>query len=123
MKTSITLGLFAALTVTHLPAGDWPQWRGPRCDGHFTGAVWPDKLDTTRLRQTWRAKLEPSYSGPVVSGGRVITTQTKATRLEEVTAFDLRSDNQLIVREPNASVAYSWNAPAALTPGFEGGQP
>lgn len=95
MKTLITVGLLAALNAAHLPAADWPQWRGPQRDGHFTGAAWPDKLNTNYLRQAWRAELGPSYSGPVVSGGHVFTTETKDKRLEVVTAFDRQSGQQL----------------------------
>jgi outer membrane protein assembly factor BamB len=95
MKTLFTLELFALLAAGHLPAADWPQWRGPQRDGHFTGAAWPDKLETNHLRQAWCVDLAPSYSGAVVSGTRVFTTETKDKRLEVVTAFDRQSGQQL----------------------------
>lgn len=95
MKILLTLGLVTLLIAADLSAADWPQWRGPQRDGHFTGPTWPDKLDTNHLRQTWRVELGPSYSGPVVSGGRVFTTETKDKRIEVVTAFDRQSGQQL----------------------------
>lgn len=95
MKTHFTLALLTLLATTHLFGSDWPQWRGPQRDGHCTGAAWPDKLDTNHLRQTLWVELGPSYSGPVVSGSRVFTTETKDKRLEVVTAFDRHSGQQL----------------------------
>ena len=90
----LTLLVFL-FTVVALPAADWPQWRGPQRDGQFTGPAWPEKLDTNHLRQVWRVELGPSYSGPIVSGERVFTTETKDKKLEVVTAFDRKSGKQL----------------------------
>jgi outer membrane protein assembly factor BamB len=73
----------------------WPQWRGPQRDGQFAGPAWPDKLDTNHLRQVWRVALGPSYSGPIVSGERVFTTETKRKQLEVVTAFDRQTGKEL----------------------------
>ncbi len=83
------------VTATPLCAGDWPQWRGPQCDGQFTGPAWPDKLDASHLRQVWRVELGPSYSGPMVSGTRVFTTETKDKKFEAVTAFDRKTGKEL----------------------------
>ncbi len=91
---------FGALVVflaasAWLTAGDWPQWRGPQRDGQFTGPPWPDKMDTNHLRQVWRVELGPSYSGPIVSGTRVFTTETKDKKFEAVTAFDRKTGKEL----------------------------
>jgi outer membrane protein assembly factor BamB len=72
-------------------ASDWPQWRGPHRDGQFTGTAWPDKLDASHLQEAWRVDLGPSYSGPIIVGDRVFTTETRDRRLEVVTALDRRS--------------------------------
>ena len=84
MKTKLTTSLFILLNAALLPAADWPQWRGPTRNGQFTGAAWPQKLDTNHLQQIWRAELGPSYSGPIVSGDRVFTTETKDKKFEVV---------------------------------------
>ena len=57
--------------------------------------MWPDKLDTNHLRQAWRVELGPSYSGPIVVGGRVFTTETMDKQFEVVTAFERASGKQL----------------------------
>ena len=76
-------------------SSDWPQWRGPSRDGKVGGAAWPEKLDTNHLRQVWSVKLGPSYSGPIVSGDRIFTTETRDKKSEVVTAFDRRTGKEL----------------------------
>jgi outer membrane protein assembly factor BamB len=73
----------------------WPQWRGPNRDGQFVGPIWPEKLDTDHLRQLWRVELGPSYSGPIVVGDRVFTTESKDKKFEVVTAFDRKTGKEL----------------------------
>lgn len=73
----------------------WPQWRGPTRDGQFTGPTWPAKLDTNHLRQTWRVELGPSYSGPIVAGDRVFTTESKGKKFEVVLALDRNTGKEL----------------------------
>ncbi|MCX7700841.1 MAG: hypothetical protein N2039_08180, partial [Gemmataceae bacterium] len=69
----------------------WPQWRGPQRDGHHRGRRWPERLSPESLRLLWNEALGPSYSGPVVVGDRVYTTQTKDKKYEVVHAFDRRT--------------------------------
>ena len=95
MKTKLTTSLFILLNAALLPAADWPQWRGPTRDGQFTGAAWPDQLDTNHLQRIWSVDLGPSYSGPIVAGERVFTTETKDKKFEVVTAFDRQTGKEL----------------------------
>lgn len=73
--------LASMMHIVTLPAAaesaTWPQWRGPERNGQVTGPSWPARLDTNQLQQTWRVELGPSYSGPIVAGDRVFTTETK----------------------------------------------
>lgn len=93
---SITASLLTVFaTIAPLFAGDWPQWRGPQRDGHFSGPAWPDKVDPKHLREVWRVELQPSYSGPIVSGSRVFTTETRDKQFEAVTAYDRKTGKQL----------------------------
>ena len=98
IRISSIVALVACVVLglsNHVTAADWPQWRGPFRDGQFTGTLWPDKLDTNRLRQMWRVKLGPSYSGPIVSGDRVFTTESKDKNFEIVTAFDRQTGKEV----------------------------
>lgn len=89
----LTTGLFFGTQLS--PAADWPQWRGVSRDGQFTGAAWPDKLDTNHLQRIWRVELAPSYSGPIISGDRVFTTETVDKKSEVVRAFDRNTGKEL----------------------------
>jgi len=67
----------------------WNQWRGPKRTGATepVSSGWPQTLNG-HLQQQWKQTLEPSYSGPVVMGDLVYTTETVDERLERVTAFN-----------------------------------
>ncbi|QDT69016.1 outer membrane biogenesis protein BamB [Planctomycetes bacterium MalM25] len=80
-------------------ANDWPQWRGPSRDGHAVGEQWPDSLGEERLVQQWRLELGPSYSGPIVVGDRVLTTETRDKSTEVASAYDRRTGDKLWERE------------------------
>lgn len=67
---------------------DWNQWRGPTRDGQIRRTAWPASLGEARLKQVWRVELGPSYSGPVVSGDLVFTTETEDKQTEIVRALD-----------------------------------
>ncbi len=90
----LTGGILLTQT-TEVVAADWPQWRGPTRDGQVVGTGWPDNLGTNHLQQVWRVELGPSYSGPIVTGDRVFTTETKDKKFEVVTAFDRKTGKEL----------------------------
>ncbi len=98
-KTLIFLALLLASGMTARAATSldsaWPQWRGPTRDGQFTGPKWPEQLDTNHLQRTWRVERGPGYSGPIVSGGRVFTTESKDKKFDVVTAFDRKTGKEL----------------------------
>ncbi len=87
----------AWLLVVSFCAGatDWPQWRGPSRDGLLPSTSWPSSLSGENLTQSWSIPLEPSYSGPIVVGDRVFTTQTSNEEWEVVTAHDRKTGKQL----------------------------
>lgn len=95
MKHHISILLLGVSLGLSAVAADWSQWRGPQRDGQFTGPAWPDRLDTNHLRQLWRVELGPSYSGPIIVGDRVFTTETRDARHEVVTALNRRTGEQL----------------------------
>ena len=75
--------------------GTWPQWRGPSRNGKVNGGTWPDNLQETTLKQSWRVELSPSYSGPVVSKDKVFLTYTRGEEFEGVVALDRASGAQV----------------------------
>lgn len=97
LRLSLATLLLAILISGSAFAADpgWPQWRGPTRDGQFTGPIWPATLDTNHLRQMWRVELGPSYSGPIVAGDRVFTTESKDRKFEAVRALDRNTGREL----------------------------
>ncbi len=69
-----------SLTITPAVAADWPQWRGPDRDGRIEGKAFPSSLGEKALRKQWRVDLGPGYSGPVIVGDRVFTTETRIAK-------------------------------------------
>ena len=52
-------------------AADWPQWRGPMRDGVAPCTECPDTLPA-ELKPAWSVEVGEGYSGPVVTGGKVV---------------------------------------------------
>jgi outer membrane protein assembly factor BamB len=87
--------VFLLLLTLALPAVDWVQWRGPTRDGrvHATAKPWPDTLTDENLKLVWSVELAEGYAGPILSGDRVFTVETKDKKNEIVRAFS-RSDGK-----------------------------
>lgn len=76
-------------------AAHWNQWRGPERSGHCPAPAWPRRLQQEALARQWRVPLGPSYSGPIVDGERVYTTETADGTHEVVRALDRRTGEQI----------------------------
>ena len=86
----------AADAPARRPVAVWPQWRGPSRDGVTAeGTRWPDRIDETHFKPTWRVELGPSYSGPIVAADSVFVTETEAASEEVVRALDRQSGKEL----------------------------
>ena len=77
----------------------WHQWRGPYRTGQTAGSLWPDSLEPPVLERLWRVELQPSYSGPIVSGDRVFVTETVNEQLERVTALGRQKGDKIWSQE------------------------
>lgn len=75
---------------------DWAQWRGPQRTGILPKQDWPDKLDG-KLERMWSIKMGPSYSGPLVVGDFVYSTETVDKKWEVIRCCR-RSDGTRIWR-------------------------
>src|SRR5262245_62120522 len=53
---------------------DWPQWRGPHCDGTWRESGVVDSIPDGGLSIKWRARILNGWSGPAVAAGRVFVT-------------------------------------------------
>lgn len=92
--------LVLVLTATHLPAENWPCWRGPRGDGSSLDAKFPLTWSPTE-NVRWKLKLPgPGNSSPAVWGDRVFLTQSldKAGKQRAVLCID-RKDGKVLWRK------------------------
>jgi outer membrane protein assembly factor BamB len=87
---------------------DWMSWRGNNRDGSTDPSVWPTSLSGESLQLKWQHPLDSGYSGPIVSGGRVFVTETRAAKDEVVSALDLE----------NGQVQWSVQWPGSLSVPF-----
>ncbi len=99
-KTTVQFALSFALLFAGSPGilasgSDWTQWRGPERNGHFNGPAWSEQLSTNHLRRAWTVELGPSYSGPIIAGSRVFTTETRDKTFEIVRALDVNSGREI----------------------------
>src|SRR5438105_3822527 len=84
------------LALVRARADDWPQWRGPKRDGHSreTGLLkeWPKEGP----RLVWQVKdLGGGYSTPSVAGGRIYLMANTGLEDEFVKALDTKDGSQL----------------------------
>ncbi|HUD47965.1 MAG TPA: PQQ-binding-like beta-propeller repeat protein [Candidatus Baltobacteraceae bacterium] len=52
--------------------GDWPQWLGPRRDGHAAADSPALEKLSPDLKVVWRKKIGGGFSSPVVAGGKLV---------------------------------------------------
>jgi outer membrane protein assembly factor BamB len=119
--------LTALAAVAHAADPTWPQWRGPTRDGQVSGTMWPTKLDTNHFHQAWRVELGPSYSGPIVAGDRVFTTESRDKKFEVVRAFDRATGRELWKHEWEGAISVPFFAKSngdwiRSTPALDGDQ-
>ena len=93
-----SLTILAPCVAIAADSPDWTQWRGPARDGTLPAETkaWPDRLNAGNFKKRWTvADLGPSYSGPIIGGDRVFTTETVDKKTELVKAFDLATGKEL----------------------------
>lgn len=91
----------AAWGVLSMPsagaADSWKQWRGPQRTALLdASARLPEKLSGDQgIELIWERDFGPSYSGPVISQGIVVTTETVGEKYERVTAMSVETGEVL----------------------------
>jgi outer membrane protein assembly factor BamB len=128
VRSAIFWVAFVLLLPTSLPAGDWPQWRGPNRDG---------VANETGLLKSWPKGRPPllwtytnagiGYSGPAVVGDRLFLMGAR-DETESVFALDLKNAQGNTVKETwSAKIGplFTWkgnsfNAGPSATPTVDG---
>ena len=75
-------------------AETWPGWRGPSRKAYVPERNWPESLDPSHLKLLWEVPLEKSYSGPIIVGDQVFSTESRSKDQERAIAFDRSSGQQ-----------------------------
>lgn len=105
--SQLTAVLVLAWMATNLTAADdtWPQWRGPARDGMSPGPDWPKSLSDEHFTTLWKADgLGESYSGPIVGGDRVFTTETVGKKSERVRCLNRKTGKEVWAKEWDGSL-------------------
>ena len=126
LAAALTAGLFAAFPHV-LPAGDWPQFRGPGGQGIANSAKPPLSWSETR-NVTWKKALPGlGWSSPVIGEGKLwLTTATDEGRSLRVMALDAVSGETLhdieLFHFENPPKINTKNSHASPTPLLEAGR-
>lgn len=104
---------------------DWPQWRGPNCDGVVHGVTVPQKWPRS-LKEEWHASVGEGYSSPVVVGGNVFVF-TRQKENEVVVCLNLANGKEIWRSEPypapfKAGPAAPGDVKTRSTPAVAGGR-
>lgn len=106
-------------SLVHAAGTDWPQWLGPKRDGHAAaGALSLTKLPASPT-PAWKINIGGGFSSPVVSGDTVVIM---AGRGEEEVAFGLNAaDGKERWSTPVSSLfADEWGPGPRATPVIDG---
>ena len=74
----LVLLLSLALAVERSSAEDWPQWRGPRRDGHAPPTARAMAALPAEPRVVWRMKIGEGFASPIVADGKVFYFDNQA---------------------------------------------
>jgi outer membrane protein assembly factor BamB len=97
--------LVLAFAASVAPAGDWPQWLGPRRDGASAEkvAAWKEAP-----KAVWRADVGLGFSVPVVAAGRCfVHARVPGKDAEEVIALDAKTGKELWRKSYNRAPFFS----------------
>jgi outer membrane protein assembly factor BamB len=100
-------------------AGDWPQWLGPRRDGHASAdSPALDKLSPA-LKVLWRKRIGGGFSSPVVAGGQLVCFDENGQ--EEVAhLLDARTGAEIWSAAVGGVYRDEWGAGPRSTPIMDG---
>lgn len=74
MRHTILVSMLALNAVSSVRADDWPEFRGPTGQGHYTGKALPTKWSTTQ-NVVWKQPIPgKGWSSPIVLKGRIYLT-------------------------------------------------
>ncbi len=116
-KTGILTAVLA-LQITAGQSGEWPQWLGPKRDGHASPAPDINRLPAD-LKPLWKKEIGGGFSSPIVQAGKVVyldDTQGKET----VHVLETANGRELWSRDLDESYSDEWGSGPRSTPFADG---
>lgn len=126
MRAKILLSTLLGWTVLATADENWPQFRGPRGDGHVDGASLPVAVDASQVR--WETPIHgKGWSSPVVWGDQIwLTTATEDGKRMSVICVDRETGkvvHDVVVQEnEEPAFCHPTNSYASPTPVVEEGR-
>src|SRR5262249_33646063 len=94
-----------------LLAGDWPQWRGPKRDGHADSPGLPVVWAEDPPKRLWSVAVGTGQSSPVISKGRLFIMGRQPN--DEETCFCLNAETGKTLWKHSYPCAYKPSDPSA----------
>ncbi len=116
---------FAALNVAVIENDTWPDYRGPRGDGHSDAVGLPSTWSEEK-NVTWKTKIRGrAWSSPVIADGKIwLTTATKKGNDLIVLCLDQESGeivmDERLFQIAKPQFAHSFNSYASPSPVIDG---
>ena len=89
-----TVPAIAAAAPPAVPAGLWPDFRGPKRDGHYTERAIRTDWPAAGLTPLWKQPVGGGYASFVAARGRAFTIEQRGAE-EIVAAYDILSGREL----------------------------
>src|SRR5580658_3327279 len=105
--------------TAHVRADDWPQWLGPRRDGHADADAPALTQLPPELKVLWRKKIGGGFSSPVVAGGRLVFFDENG-REEVAHLLDARTGAEIWRAAIGSVYQDEWGAGPRSTPLIDG---
>ncbi|MDP6445232.1 MAG: PQQ-binding-like beta-propeller repeat protein [Pirellulaceae bacterium] len=119
-QVTILLALVFLCTTTQ--AEDWPQFRGPNCNGLSTSKSLPSQF-SLKENLLWRAQLKDGIGCPVVASGRVFSNAMTGPQTVTLFCHDAKTGDELWRRDLATGALpeiHKTNSQAATTPAADG---
>src|SRR5215212_5266613 len=117
---SFLAGALLSLTCTSPAASDWPQFRGPNCEGVSEGK--PPVYFGAKSNVLWKTQIAPGVSSPCIVGERVFVSGFEDGKLLTI-GIDARTGKVLWKQAAPATKiesTHKMGSPASATPASDG---
>lgn len=109
----------ALMATASAVAADWPQWLGPKRDGHAgAGEKLMDKLPA-ELTPAWKISIGTGFSSPVVAGKRLVYVDGMENQ-EVAHCIDIERGKELWAKPFAAMYSDEWGSGTRATPIIDG---